>query len=424
MQSNLINNLVNIKKKDKIFRIYSSLLLDTMDLYEFQGIIDYLKIIAGDVFSACYTIYPILIERNPDNILESARNVLKKIIKNDTIRFMTMLNLENSLIFSSIFLRKILEELQKNKKQNSTPYDDGVLLNRILTDEKLMSSIIQESHETTEAISKLFSDNSIFGNVGKSKGLLKFLKKNTKLIKLPKLISNIYDVYNSIMKNVYTNYSPSRSIFHTGEIKDTSNSNIFQADYLDIMLSSSIDELFLYKLANSMFKKTLYTAPSDTLQILLIDKSGSMTGTYIEWAAAVALAFSVRFRELGIPHVVFFFDSVTYNPIEDPEEIIENLSNIVEANGGTDITRVINMAIEYKKSRRKYDRAVINLISDGEDEAKVNYKDLINNKIYLNFFCIGCDRAYKSVIDLVSNVKGKIVKVEPTPDGGAKILTN
>ncbi len=77
-----------------------------------------------------------------------------------------MLNLENSLIFSSIFLRKILEELQKNKKQDSIPYDYGVLLNRILTDEKLMSSIIQESHEATEAISKLFSDNSIFGNVG------------------------------------------------------------------------------------------------------------------------------------------------------------------------------------------------------------------------------------------------------------------
>ena len=99
--------------------------------------------------------------------------------------------------------------------------------------------------------------------------------------------------------------------------------------------------------------------------IVLIDKSGSMSGDKLYWAKGVALSLLLR------PDVddvkVIFFDDTPYRTIElnrNPKDAITRLVS-VKAEGGTSIDRALEAADQYKG----YTTVII---TDGED--KVTYK--------------------------------------------------
>lgn len=108
---------------------------------------------------------------------------------------------------------------------------------------------------------------------------------------------------------------------------------------------------------------------------MLLDKSGSMVGTKIDWARAVAVALFKKAVEDNRLFYARFFDSIAYPPIvlkprSKASEIVKLISYLarVRAGGGTDITRATAAAVEdilsLGEARRISD---VVLITDGED---------------------------------------------------------
>ncbi|MCX8196077.1 MAG: VWA domain-containing protein [Acidilobaceae archaeon] len=123
-------------------------------------------------------------------------------------------------------------------------------------------------------------------------------------------------------------------------------------------------QLLLYRKVVSHSKGPIY---------VLLDKSGSMVGSKIDWARAVALALLKRTAAEGRGFYARFFDSVAYPPVSlgpnfRPAQLTRLLSYLgrVKASGGTDIAKAISSACaDIIKEKGKVSDIV--LISDGED---------------------------------------------------------
>ena len=136
------------------------------------------------------------------------------------------------------------------------------------------------------------------------------------------------------------------------------------------------EDYFYYVLANNkllLYKKIL---PSSRGPIyVLLDKSGSMVGTKIDWARAVAVALFKKAVEDNRLFFARFFDSVAYPPImlkprSRASDIVKLLSYLarVRAGGGTDITRATAAAVDdIIHSGRARQISDVVLITDGED---------------------------------------------------------
>ncbi len=147
------------------------------------------------------------------------------------------------------------------------------------------------------------------------------------------------------------------------------------------------DDYFLASLANSkllLYQKVLQ-ATRGPLYVLL-DKSGSMVGTKIDWARAVAVALFKKAVEESRIFYARFFDSMVYNPImlrprSKPSDILKLLSYLarVKAGGGTDITRAAAIAAEdlvnLRTGRDRINDVV--LITDGEDRISIDQMNRI-----------------------------------------------
>ncbi len=112
---------------------------------------------------------------------------------------------------------------------------------------------------------------------------------------------------------------------------------------------------------------------------VLLDKSGSMMGMKILWAKAVALALAQRAARERREFYLRFFDSVPYPPLHIPRRVRgKDVAKLLEyvarvrANGGTDITRAIMVALEdIRNSNARNKPSDIVLITDGEDRVSV-----------------------------------------------------
>ncbi|NAZ39503.1 MAG: VWA domain-containing protein [Acidilobus sp.] len=138
------------------------------------------------------------------------------------------------------------------------------------------------------------------------------------------------------------------------------------------------DDLFYADLANGrllLYQKEL-PATRGPIYVLL-DKSGSMVGSKIDWARAVTVALFKKAIDEGRTFVVRFFDSIPYSMMmvkgsSKPNDVLRVLSYLarVRAGGGTDITRAISAAVEdigkLKLGGRERLSDVV-LITDGED---------------------------------------------------------
>ena len=147
----------------------------------------------------------------------------------------------------------------------------------------------------------------------------------------------------------------------------------------------ALPEEYLYS-AMADNRLLLYTKKMDLTRgpiYVLLDKSGSMVGSKIDWARAVAVALFKKSVEENRTFYARFFDSVAYQPIvmrprSKPREIVKLLSYLarVRAGGGTDITRATSAAVDdilSIGSRAREDRVSdIILITDGEDKVSVD----------------------------------------------------
>ncbi len=134
--------------------------------------------------------------------------------------------------------------------------------------------------------------------------------------------------------------------------------------------------LFLAELANS--RLLLYRKELPAIQgsfYVLLDKSGSMSGTKIDWARAVALALFIKSKSSRRHFYARFFDSIVYDLVEahynSPTsrsiQVLKYLGT-VKAGGGTDIIKALATASNDLLTFEKNTVSDVILITDGEDK--------------------------------------------------------
>lgn len=121
---------------------------------------------------------------------------------------------------------------------------------------------------------------------------------------------------------------------------------------------------------------------------LLIDVSGSMSGIKNVYACGVALAFVRQAISEGSTYFLRFFDDTPHElhlvtSKKDAEKMSDFLIKQPFSGGGTSIQKAINQAVEdITKSPKKFEKAEIMVISDGEDDVNLSKDDLKEVKIH------------------------------------------
>ena len=195
------------------------------------------------------------------------------------------------------------------------------------------------------------------------------------------------------------------------------------------------DEVFytLYAESKLLLYKRVFNLQEGPIYVLL-DKSGSMAGSKIDWARAVAIAlFQAALRE-NRPFYVRFFDAVPHSLMSTgrrarPRDVVRLLEYLgtVKASGGTDITRAIAVAVDDIGGREGGMGDVdIVLITDGEDRLSISVLNSIifRNKVRIHTIMIGGDNpslkaistSYMSAVRLSSEEVLKVVdSIERSP---------
>jgi len=179
------------------------------------------------------------------------------------------------------------------------------------------------------------------------------------------------------------------------------------------------DDLFSYKVASrSLRVSEQYGSVQD--YVVYLDKSGSMSEDIIyrespvsasrvpkiSFAAASALALAHKLRQVGARMTLKLFDVEVHDPIQDFERLIDTLMHI-KADSGTNLTKVLEDAVEHHRDER------IVIVTDGIDEidpeavrrAKSTNLDLKcvfiktdNELLRKNFPCIRLEEARPEIL--------------------------
>ncbi|MCY0868315.1 MAG: VWA domain-containing protein [Desulfurococcus sp.] len=140
------------------------------------------------------------------------------------------------------------------------------------------------------------------------------------------------------------------------------------------------DEIFYTRFAQKrllLYEKAVEEALGPLY--VLLDKSGSMDGTKITWAKAVAISLYLKAVKSNREFYLRFFDSQPYILVKagrsvNPSEAIKLMSFVarVRGAGGTDISRAIITACTDIRSGKVNRRSDIVLITDGIDRVNEN----------------------------------------------------
>jgi len=184
------------------------------------------------------------------------------------------------------------------------------------------------------------------------------------------------------------------------------------------------DELFYMKLAgNGLLSREKLMVLEGALYVV-VDKSGSMGGHKLVWSRSVALALYRLAQMKRRKYFLRFFDTQVHpegKPITDPVEALEYILKI-PADGGTDITRAINTAVnEIVETKLSNLTNTIILITDGEDTVYTDPKLLTSNNISL--VAVMIDGHNKTLRDLAEKSKGQYLKVVPDKEGALRIIS-
>ncbi|WP_106769841.1 VWA domain-containing protein, partial [Paenibacillus faecalis] len=152
--------------------------------------------------------------------------------------------------------------------------------------------------------------------------------------------------------------------------------------------------------------------------ILVIDRSGSMSGNKMELAKESAMRTVELMRSKDTVGVVAFDDNpwwvVPPQKLGDKEEVLEAIGSIPSA-GGTNIYPAVESAVEEMlnvKAQRKH----IILLTDGQSAFQAGYDDLtqtmVDNKITLSSVAVGADADMALLQSLADSAKGRYYYVE------------
>lgn len=437
------NNLLNISNRDSIYKIKSEALhkLLKSKILKSQEIPEDLKvklnkllslpeipIITADNYFLYYSMFPMLRQSNPNNILDNVLKLTKEFKKDkrfQQVRNITKLDSELSSVYSysltKNFLIQLIQELQKQlqKQQQQNQQNQGgqgqpnpqaqqiqqlldMLSKPSSNPQQQMQQIqqaLQQALQNNQALQKAFQEayqnaqkqaqrdtrnaknlKDFFGEkAGKEKGSLEKLIDLTEAIRQVKGAEKIISFANKILSDmpIFTKIQKVQSSFgETYGYKKTRN--ISKA----IPKELAIDELFDLKYISNGFlaRDKRITAQGNFL--VLLDKSGSMDSMVKKvWSRSVALAlYKIALRK-KLKYALIFFDSEPYDPITQRNEIIDSLLKI-KPSGGTAIDEAIKKAFEFLRQNKGFSNTII-VITDGQDTVHTSKEDLAKLNIHL-----------------------------------------
>ncbi|WP_292320702.1 VWA domain-containing protein [Caldisphaera sp.] len=384
------------KRKESVYREIGN--IDELRLYRGEKILATAKDLSGknldprispylgiDLFYTYYFPIPSTDETSPEDDEEEAfrRTVISTLLKTESAwktKIYTSADSVTSIVAAASFIEKLNKLLppnqggDKGKEGNSQNESDNEgnnsqeLQNAI---QKASESAMKDAEMAKEV--KMLAEKmgagkgSIFSLEGSAEEILK-LARETDVARILEKIEGLKMITNAKTKNTI-NYSKGwiSGIEIGGDIERVHYSQLafpsllFYAEFAN-------DRLLLYEKNLPSNKGPIY---------VLLDKSGSMVGSKIDWARAVAVALFKKAMDEGRNFFVRFFDSVPYQPMNvksnaKASDILNVLSYLarIKAGGGTDITRAISSAVDdmdKTKTSSKDKPSDIVLITDGED---------------------------------------------------------
>ncbi|WP_036720530.1 VWA domain-containing protein, partial [Paenibacillus sp. JCM 10914] len=152
--------------------------------------------------------------------------------------------------------------------------------------------------------------------------------------------------------------------------------------------------------------------------ILVIDRSGSMSGQKIELAKESAMRTVELLRPKDTVGVVAFDDQpwwvVPPQTLGDKEEVLSSIQSIPSA-GGTDIYPAVSSALDEMLKVKSQRRHII-LMTDGQSAGHSGYQDLtdtmVANKITMSSVAVGMDSDTVLLQTLAEAAKGRYYYVE------------
>jgi len=452
----LVNNLVNVTNEDSIYdfiwkKIEDTIISSEKDLFSTKyldtksKIGQILKIIGTDAYFLHYSLYPLIRDYNPNEILERVRKLMVKYMGSNEyhgIKALTTLNDELSLVYAVTFVKtiedliekmvrtawsEIKERKEKGDKEAEKLWKQSNDIDMALRclcdmDEKqfgnLINSAITNARETTLKYKDV--KEIIEGGISAGKHSGNFLKTLTLAKKIPRI--TIADEIITLGKKLsdkiplHVRLNKVRGRFGDELSGYVTTRNVEKALPRELALP---EPLFTMKLISSGFLSKEKLEVREGAYYVLIDNSGSMSGENTIWARAVALALLKLARKKKRKYFLRFFNTQVYperKPITDPYECLDAILNIAP-NGGTDIDFAIQVALEdiSKHKLSDYTNTII-LITDGQDDVGFWIEEFKQLNVSLVSIMIKGDNP------VLKRISTKYLKAELTEEGGKKVL--
>jgi len=370
---------LRLYRGEKILNIAKELLGKNLDsrISPFLGV---------DLFYTYYLPVPSPSDPPPEYDDEEAfrRIIISSLLKTESVwrtKIFTSADSVTSIVAAASFIEKLnrlLPEGKKGKKGKKTPSmnepnDHGANTSQEINDavKKASESAMKDSEMAKEV--KMLAEKmgagkgTIFSLDNSAEEIIR-LARETDVGRILEKIEGLKIITNIKTKNTI-NYSKGwvTGVEYGGDVERIHQS---QLAFPNIMFYAEFanDRLLLYEKSLPSNKGPIY---------VLLDKSGSMVGSKIDWARAVAVALFKKAMDEGRTFFVRFFDSIPYQPINvksnaKAKDILNMLYYLarIKAGGGTDITRAISSAIEdmeKTKTTSKDRLSDVVLITDGED---------------------------------------------------------
>ncbi len=345
---------------------------------------------AISIFYAFFLPYPLIEEdlvssKDVDDVVRDQVSILLSLMSSqrfDEIKRETIADTITSTVVSALFLETVVKEIRRQeivpqggdfqgKQRNDTSKKLNEQVQRAVA--KALESIKEQAKQAKEISnlvrrfsagtgSMLSLENSIMDIIN--------LSRNTDVRNILEVLRTIEDIEGYIRRRKLRSPRGELDGYETG-------SDVERIVHSELALPK---EFFLTKFVENallLYKKVIPEVRGPFY--VLLDKSGSMMGTKIIWAKAVALALAQRAVRERRDFYVRFFDSIPYPPLhigrrlrgKDVVKLLEYIARI-RANGGTDITKAVITATEDIILSRNRNVADIVLITDGEDRVAVS----------------------------------------------------
>jgi len=359
--------------------------------------------LALEIFHSLYLLNTELSGRvEQDEYLKALAEATKPLREDWELRSFTVLDEFTSIMATAEVLNAIYPKLEEHRGaargHGSWPFGKP---------EDVAGAIAGALKRVREEAEKMKKASAIIGGLGASKvgHRLDFSAK----VKLAELLSRYPVFTRTILEAVKTVRSEPGAAGGTVEFSGYKKMESYsEAVKARIVEHAYPEELFLKRLAVKELDVRRYDAGQRGRKrryIVMIDKSGSMSGEKMEWAKAVAASLLLASDTDDV--MVAFFDTGPY-PEEGPFRLSENFVKTLEkvlsvgAGGGTSIDR----ALEYADKHAPGYTTV--LVTDGED--RVTYRP--RNRL-VTVFIRGSNEELKKVSEKyieARELKGRVVE--------------